>query len=416
MNTMKIGMGSGEIRFPMALFPMEGFCGIHDDPKVRVMLLESNIRFAIVSCEIVMLPKPLIEECQKMIEKITGTPKENVWIHMTHAISTPHMPGDVPFPPPVDNGVPVEEKRRMYSAVIVDAVEAAAKEAFANKQDAVLRVAKGNCDINVNRDVLTPHGWWVGNGSNGPSNKEMTVLCADTPDGKPVGFLISYGIKPCALDNSGIMSGTRQVSADLTGVASKILEDKYGVPAMFCMSAAGDQIPREMALYERVDNEGRPQYVDQGVEKGFEFVQRLGAAMGETAVAIAENEGTAVDTTMETKSTAFSWPCKGRARMMPTKEIAYVAEREEMVDVSTLKIGNVAFIAAKPEINTVTEQQLQAASPYETTLLISMVNGGMKYMPEKEAYEQVKWEAQSAMLLPGAAEKFVETAISLLQG
>ena len=100
--------------------------------------------------------------------------------------------------------------------------------------------------------------------------------------------------------------------------------------------------------------------------------------------------------------------------MKPTKEITYVAEREEMVDVFTLKIGNVAFVAAKPEINTVTEQQLQDASPVETTLLISMVNGGMKYMPEKASYEQAKWEAQSAMLLPGAAEKFVETALTLL--
>ena len=44
-----------------------------------------------------------------------------------------------------------------------------------------------------------------------------------------------------------------------------------------------------------------------------------------------------------------------------------------------------------------------------------MVNGGMKYMPEKEAYEQVKWEAQSAMLLPGAAEKFIAVVVELLK-
>jgi hypothetical protein len=37
-----------------------------------------------------------------------------------------------------------------------------------------------------------------------------------------------------------------------------------------------------------------------------------------------------------------------------------------------------------------------------------MVNGGMKYMPDKASYDNNTWEAQSSMLMPGAAEAFVE--------
>ena len=43
-----------------------------------------------------------------------------------------------------------------------------------------------------------------------------------------------------------------------------------------------------------------------------------------------------------------------------------------------------------------------------------MINGGMKYMPDKKSYDELHWEALSSMLMPGAAEKFVETALEIL--
>ena len=44
-----------------------------------------------------------------------------------------------------------------------------------------------------------------------------------------------------------------------------------------------------------------------------------------------------------------------------------------------------------------------------------MVGGGMKYMPDQASYERLSWEALTSMLMPGAAEKFVDTAIQLLE-
>lgn len=414
-KTIKIGMGSGVIRFPASLFPTEGFCGVHDAPKIRIMLLRDGIFFAIVSCEMVMLPDVLIKQMQKSVEEMAGVPAENVWIHMTHAISTPHLPGEVPFPPSNDSPQTVEGKQKAYCVAVEKALKEAVKEAVFSMQEAILSVGRGICDINCNRDEKTPFGWWVGPGSDGKSNKIMTVLRAENIDGKLLGLLISYGLKPCVLDNSGMMDGTRQVSSDVTGYACAKLEQHLGVPVMFCMAAAGDQIPRDMALYEKVNTEGYPEYVDLGVEYGFEKVKELGNKMALDALRIAEEIQDIQENTLITKvETQFTWPSKSRSQMCPTKELAYRADGKQCVEVSALQIGDIALVAVKPEVNAITEEELWAVSPFDTTLLLSLVNGGMKYMPDRASYDKFTWESQSAILMPGAAEQFVCTAAELL--
>ena len=79
------------------------------------------------------------------------------------------------------------------------------------------------------------------------------------------------------------------------------------------------------------------------------------------------------------------------------------------------RLGNTAFVAAKPEINCVTERELMEKSPFERTVLISMVNGDMKYMPDQSSFDRGTWEAQSAMLMPGAAEQLVTKTVEQLE-
>lgn len=93
-NLLKAGFGKGEIVFPQALFPVEGFIGVHDSPFARLMVLEAgNTKMAIASLDMVNVPQKGIELCQRIVEQTTGTPAERVWVHVTHAVSTMHEPG-----------------------------------------------------------------------------------------------------------------------------------------------------------------------------------------------------------------------------------------------------------------------------------------------------------------------------------
>ena len=65
---MKVGAGNAEIMFQKELFPLEGFCGIHDLPKVSVLVIEEAQKVAIVSIEIVMLWDDFIEKCRKAVD------------------------------------------------------------------------------------------------------------------------------------------------------------------------------------------------------------------------------------------------------------------------------------------------------------------------------------------------------------
>ena len=64
-----------------------------------------------------------------------------------------------------------------------------------------------------------------------------------------------------------------------------MVEEAFGAPCLFCMPAAGDQYPKEMALYFDLNEDGTEMVkVDLGVKAGLEIVNRLGDEMGGKAI------------------------------------------------------------------------------------------------------------------------------------
>lgn len=421
-NTPKLmaGAGAAVIEITADILPTDGFCGVHDLPHVRVLVLDCVRRAAIVAAEMVNVPNDMIQATQKMVSQITGTPEDCVWVHVTHAITTPHFPFDPAKekgkggPPPRMRDPEGPRKRAALEKVYLAAVEQASRQA-AVLRPAKLGIGTGYCNVNINRDVETPYGWWIGFNPEGLSNKTATVLRFDDEKGIPIGMFISYGLKPCAIDNSEMDKGTRLISSDVPGLACTLLEKRYGAPCLFAMSAAGDQVPRQQAWGEMLTEDGKKRFFDYGVQKGLQIVDELGHEMADDMVSIIETINCNTDCAeVSLGRTAFQWPTRGRVPRDPAKEARYTPEGEYEVTAELLVLGDVALAAVKPEVNACTEQELQKDSPYPHTLLLSMVNGGFKYMPDQASYEKVTWEATSSGLLPGAAEAWVGAAAKVL--
>ena len=392
-GTLRAGAGNGEIIIDGTFYPVEGFGGeVHLNPYVRVLLLEQETRIAIVSFEMVAIGENYIEPYKEIVSGITGTPVDNVWIHATHAITTPHSPGDA-------------GKAALLDEAMTKAQTEASTEAAGSFQNAVMGVGTGYCDVNANGNILIDGQYYVGEGSDLPSNKEMTILRFDSLAGDPIGFMVSYGIKPTAIDNSEMKEETRQISSDVPGVACRMMEAEFGVPAMFVMPAAGDQIPKQIGVHWVAGEDGKPVEVSESVERGIEVVERLGGEMGEAAIDIAydvtytnEKQAISID------ETTFTWPTKNK-------------DGEMTVAVRGITIGDeVAFVGFSPEVNALTERQLWEASPYEHTLLMSFINGDQKYMPDATMAEPESWQWKRSGFSVGAAEHFVEVAANLLTG
>lgn len=409
----------GRIIFPEEMFPLEGFCGIHDDPHVRVMMIESGSeQMAVAALELVNVPAREIDFTRELISTEMGIVREKVWVHMTHAITTPHEPGRGRGP---QAQAMAEEEIRIKSGLFFRAVEDAVTEAVRMLKgsfgEAVLGWETGTCEINTSRDVETPFGWWIGKKGEGPSNHKMTVLGVKGPDGTAKGYFVSYGCKPCAVDNAGQSAGVRLVSSDVCGKGCAEAEKALHAPVLFCMSAAGDQIPVKTAYGDVVDENGMPKKTEESVETGFSYVEELGNIMADCIVKTARKiECSGAAQAAGWKYISFPWEKRKSGTKKPQKTMENEADGENAeVTAEVFRLGGAAFVAVRPEMNAQTGIELERRSPYEHTVLMSMVNGEMKYMPDEWSYAHATWEAQSSMLMPGAAEKLVEEAVTAME-
>ena len=413
------GFGKGTIRFPQEMFPTEGFRGVHDEPHARLMVLKmEQDAFALLAMELVICPKDMVAAWWEQIGAAFGIPAEKVWVHVNHTITTPHEPG--PKGPPGHRPPPTEEDKHrasLYRESVNAAVAAAIAGTQENMAPATMGWGEGECHINGNRDVETPYGWWIGPAGDGPSNHTMNILRVDEQDGATKGIVMFYGIKPCAIDNSGMRENTRLVSSEVTGVACLELEARFGAPVMFCMTAAGDQVPVKQSLLDVVTEDGEAIQADEGPEKGLEYAAELGKQMAEDAANIAGSIACGEnDCVTGWGHVSFPWEKRrGGGPRRLTKHLEHTPDGAGEMTAEMFRLGNTAFVAAKPEINCVTERELMEKSPFERTVLISMVNGDMKYMPDQSSFDRGTWEAQSAMLMPGAAEQLVTKTVEQLE-
>lgn len=398
IKTAEDGTVSYEDGFSGAVHSFQGENGvIVDDLCTRVLLVEDGVRVAFVALEVAQAPADQVAYTRQIVGEICGVDPANVWVHTTHQFGFMHRPSDT-------------AKAETYDTLMKRAAREAAEQAIASFQPAKLGVGTGECHVSANKNITAPAeiggGPYYGPGSTLETDPTMTVLRFDALDGSPIGFFLSYGTKPSALCTTGKTVGNRQVNTEVTGHASKLMEEAFGAPALFCMPAAGDQYPRETAMYYGFDEAGNWGVIDIGFDEGIKIVDRLGAEMGRDAVAIAKSiDCAASEAEVSIAATAFAYPNKA-------------GDGEIEITVDAITMGDVAFVGFKQEMDCVTGQQIQAGSPYKTTLLVSFLNGDGKYLGHKEAYDFNggigTWETKRSAFAVGAAERMVEVADGLL--
>lgn len=412
-KSLKAGSGRGTIRFPSEIFPIEGFTSIHDEPCARIIVLQGDNNAVIVAMDLVMANTPMIDRIQQVTADICKVDKENVYVHLTHVITTPHNPMMMPPSARTENA---EKKGELHERAVIRAIEEAANQAMADIRPVTFGCESGISCVNINRDVKTPFGWWIGEGGSEPVNQNMRVIKLADSEGNPLAFMISYALRTCAIDNSEMDKNTRKISSDVAGKACRLLEEQFGVPCLFLMSAASNLVPCKTALYDVVEADGSVKTIDKGVDYGLEIVDSLGEQMAQDAAVIIQKITNCTEPgQIITNHRAFEWQALGRMEKKPALQLDYPLEdRQQVVDVWTLVIGDYAFVCGRAEMNQPSEQELMKRSPYPHTFLVTMVNGGAKYMPDAEAYDNYTWEAQSAPVAKGAAEHFIDTAVQML--
>jgi hypothetical protein len=404
-ETLRAGVSRAEIDLPEELFPTEGFTNVHDKLHVRLLLLEYQTRFALVSLEITSIPGDQIEKMRKLVGETAGLTPENVWICATHTFSAPHF-----IPPGNGNNEKASRQNTLLYEALADALRVTASKASSSLQEVNFGYKTGYCNVNINRDIPSAEGWWLGTNETGPSDKTVTVLRFESLSGDPLALLFVYDIQSSVMDGSAMADGGRAVSADLAGAACRYVEEIYDeeVTAIFCIGAAADQAPAYKAKYFFTDLYGKLHEEDlheQGYVLMNEQGRRLGRAVVETSEKICCWEFS-VPFELETCAVL----CPGQFlnfdihSLEPAKEYQFIPDKDRKVNVEAIRLGETVLVGLGPELTSATSAKIKERSPFSMTIILTMMNGAAKYMADEDAYNRISYESMNSFFAKGSAE------------
>lgn len=415
VTTLRAGAGRARIELSEEFFPLEGFSGVHDSLHVRVAILDCGARVALVSVEMTSLPKEQIASLRELVGELGSLPVENVWICVTHTMSAPHVR-------PAGTGP--ESIEATKDARLSDRMEAAAREAthqaVASLQEARLGHACGTCDVNVNRDISTSEGWWVGHNEAGFSDKTATVLRVETMDGRPIAILFSHCVRPAVIECAPHSRENALVTADLTGAASASVEEAYGgeVTALFLMGTAGDQSPRLPGTGAGQPSEGQGLRRDSSSDKDFVAIDKIGRLLGAEVMRLCEAvechgvRGPILSKSVSVKFEGQELPDTRSIR--PTRDYVFTGGPDRTEWLHFIVLDDVALVGVSPELSCRTGVDTKDGSPFSDTLVLTMVNGASKCMAEAEAYDRMTYESMNSPFARGSAERLAEHATETL--
>ncbi|MBI3947322.1 MAG: hypothetical protein HY321_15470 [Armatimonadetes bacterium] len=254
--------------------------GVLDDLHARALVLDGGDggpKAAVVSLDILDLPKERTDRARQLAESLSGIPAGNIALCMSHTHWGPltwEMEG---FHQKID-----PEYLLLLEKQVAGAVAAAARAL----RPVTARPGRGTAGFNINRRRLTPRGVG-GPDPEGPADREVLVLRLDAvpPDGGarfiqangvPLALLFRYTCH--ATSGPGLNDGGYCLHGDYPGAAAAFIERSYGgaTRALFLQGCCGDTRPNLVTPEGRFRAGAWPE------------VQALGRELGTAAIAAAE--------------------------------------------------------------------------------------------------------------------------------
>lgn len=404
---MRAGASTKTLCFPQDFFPTEGFSRQLSALCARVLVLEDEARIALLVLEMTSIPPEEIDTLGAILREETGA--RDAFVLASHTFSAPH------FMPDERLDAAGLAKKRQLQSLVAQATREAAREAVQRLCEAFPAVGAQECRVNSARDIETPAGWWVGCCGEGPVDHAMTVIDLRRADSTHAAVLVHYPVQSSVLDGSQLREGGKAVSGDLAGAMAAELEAELGCPVLFLIGAAGDQAPRQKAVGSTCDAQGAMTPTDMQ-DEAIALCRALAREMAQAARTALAQAQVMHSSGVTVCSRTVTLPAKKIERdlhkLRPTRVPPYEPDGESEQPVTLLALGDVRLIGVKPELNCVTAKQISAGDP--RTLVVTLFNGGAKYMADADSCDRITYESQNSPFMKGAAEKLVACAREML--
>ncbi|NWF83288.1 MAG: hypothetical protein HXY18_05610 [Bryobacteraceae bacterium] len=417
---------------PMAGYYYErGTTGVHDDLWAKSLVLEAGgERAALVACDLIHLTRGVVSEAKRLIEQQSGLKPHQVMISATHAHTGPVVAGGSSrYETAAAPGGKAGAYAKWLPGRIAESVRLAAgsmrpSRAFSGSGNESLiafnrrfHMSDGTVGWNpgkMNPKIVKPAG---------PVDPEVPVVYIQTEDGKPLITYVNYALH---LDTVG---GT-EVSADYPYTLSTLLTGAKGgsMLTLFTIGCAGN--------VNHIDvRHAKPQ-------KGHEEAARIGTVLaGEVMKTWARMVPAGAATLVSRMEIArlplaphrpedVEW-AKGIAakfgkpnaapflEMVKAFRVLDVEARKGKpleAQVQVIALGNdIAWVGLPGEIFVELGMAIKRASPFNRTIVVSLANDNLGYIPNSKAYSEGNYEVVSARCAGGSGEILVETAGRMLK-
>ena len=235
MSVFKAGTARANITPPVGACTNGGIAiGIASELFAKALVIDDGkTKAAIVTADVILLDKKIVEETRELIGKSTDIPGSNVMFGASHTHSTPVTMREA-------WGFGAKQvPDQSYLDQLVAKMAGAVAEANSRLAEAQVGVGEGNAPFTINRWIPTPGGptggRWAPN-PDAPADETLSVLRVNRPDGTVLAALVNFAA------HASVASWGKYFSADYPGFMQATLEKFYdgNMTTMFANGASGD--------------------------------------------------------------------------------------------------------------------------------------------------------------------------------
>ena len=367
------------------------FTGIHDHVYIRAIVIDNGkTSAALVTEDTSQTPDTMA--IRQRIEKEVGVPAANIFISATHSHNSPI---------PNTTGRQLGPGTAKFSEVADNAYVEAVKQAKAKLQPGKMILAQGHADLNVNRDEFVGDRWKTGRNPTRPSDKTVWILRFDSSSGEPIAYFVNYGVHALTLGPDNTL-----VTGDFPGATSRFIESYYNdkVVSLWTSGPAGDQnlIATSWDLDDVLTHKVR-----EPEEAGFQLADSMARILGEITIEAADKSKDITSNatiSSQTKDTVCPGAQFDRDAYAKGEGVRFKDTDPQTVHMDLLRINNIALAGVAAEVVTNIYLHLKKDSPLSNTILVSLTNGRLTYMPDDAAYDTPIFEVRASSLKRGCGE------------
>jgi neutral ceramidase len=340
-------------------------------------------------------------------------PAEHIMIAASHDHSAPR--GGPPTPGTSSmQGRP--SSSAAYSKQAEDTIVDALRIAKASMQPARIGIGRGEVDVNTYRYALTQGRWRAGFNPDGPSDKTVWVLKFENLKGEPIALMMNYAVHSNVMTGAGTKENEDMIWGDISGTAERYVEKHFQdkVVALWTMGAAADQYAKFNKEFDKswADTPATELVDIQGRMIGMEVLQTAARIAETTAVAHIKAAERVVACEMKPQVSAPANPA-GQPQPQPQPQPAALQPGEKLdIHLGLIQINGTAITSVSGEVSTNIYARLKKESPYNNTIMATLVNDRAGYIPD-----EANWERMGAAFVRGCAENaIVNNLVEMMKG